>query len=140
MIRVVIDTNIIISALFWGGLPRAVIDAVLDRKCASLVTEAITAELARVLAYPKFAEKIAKQELEIQRLIADYLIFAVPVIPAAVPPGIVRDPKDRAILGCAVGGKADFVVSGDKDLLVLHEYENIPIMSAETFLHSLSAE
>jgi uncharacterized protein len=139
MTRAVIDTNIIISALFWKGLPRTVFNAAIDRQYVTLTTEALTSELKRVLAYPKFAQQIANQALHIEQLVADYLAIAVAVLPAEIPPDTVRDPKDLAVLACAVGGQAECLVSGDKDLLTLSTYENIPILNVEQFLAHLSA-
>ncbi len=140
MIRVVLDTNIIVSALFWKGPPRAIFDAAIDKRYFVLTTEALTSELKRVLAYPKFAQQIANQALNTERLVADYLAIAVAVLPGEIPADVVRDPEDRAVLACAVGGQADYVVSGDKDLLTLSIYENIPILKAEQFLVRLSVE
>jgi uncharacterized protein len=140
MIRAVLDTNIIISALFWKGLPRAVFDAAIDKQYFALTTEALTSELIRVLSYPKFAQQIANLALNTEQLVADYLAITIAVLPAEILPGVVRDPKDLAVLACAVGGQADCIVSGDKDLLTLGTYENIPILNAEQFLVRLSAE
>jgi len=55
-----------------------------------------------------------------------------------VPVDVVRDPKDRAVLECAVGGNADFIVSGDRDLLVLAAYQNIVILTAEQFVQHMA--
>jgi predicted nucleic acid-binding protein len=55
-------------------------------------------------------------------------------VPADVPEDAVRDPKDRMILACAVGGKADIIVSGDKDLVVLKAYQGISIVTPSDFL------
>jgi len=138
MIRAVIDTNIVISALFWKGLPRLVVDAALDKQYIALTTEAVTTELIRVLAYPKFAQQIANQALNIEHLVENYLAIAIGVLPGEVSSNVERDPKDRKVLACAVGGKANFIVSGDKDLLVLDTYEGIPIVTADHFLQHLS--
>jgi uncharacterized protein len=62
------------------------------------------------------------------------------VEPVEVPPNVIRDAKDRAVLACAVGGKADFIISGDKDLLTLGTYEGILILDSPQFLERLSAE
>lgn len=56
-----------------------------------------------------------------------------------VPQHAVRDPKDRIVLGCALGGEADYVVTGDKDLLILKHYEGIRILNAVEFLAALEA-
>jgi predicted nucleic acid-binding protein len=70
--------------------------------------------------------------------VAEYTRFVAIVVPAEIPPDVVRDSKDRAVLACAVGGKADYIVSGDEDLLVLSIYENIPILNANQFVDRLS--
>jgi predicted nucleic acid-binding protein len=51
------------------------------------------------------------------------------VTPASIPNGTVRDADDEAVLSCAIGGKADYIVSGDDDLLTLKVYQNIPIIT-----------
>jgi putative PIN family toxin of toxin-antitoxin system len=140
MIRAVLDTNIVISALFWKGLPDVVFNGALDKQYISLTTEALTMELKQVLAYPKFAERISSQALDIDRLVGDYLAICIAVLPAEVPSDIVRDPKDQAVLACALGGRAGFIISGDKDLLVLGNYKGIPIVNADQFLRHLSSE
>ncbi len=91
MIRAVLDTNIIISALFWKGRPRGVFDAAIDKQYSTLTTEALTSGLKRMLAYPKFAQRIANQALNIEQLVDDYLAITVVVLPMEVPPGMVRD-------------------------------------------------
>ena len=140
MNRIVLDTNIVISALFWKGQQRVIFNAALNKQFIALTSEALTAELKRVLAYPKFAQQIANRALDIDRLVADYLATAVAVLPAEIPPDVVRDPKDRDVLACAVGGEADLIVSGDNDLLTLSQYQNIPILNTEQCLQRLSPE
>ncbi len=69
-----------------------------------------------------------------------YMRLAEIVQPAVVPEHVIRDPKDQIVLGCAVGGQADYIVSGDKDLLTLERYENIPIITATGFLEQLEGD
>ncbi len=140
MIRAVIDTNIIISALFWGGLPEKVFAAARDERFTALLTEPLIAEVSKVLGRDKFAEQLLKRKMTAEAITAQYRAAAVFVEPAEIPPGIVRDAKDAMVLACAVGGKADFIVSGDRDLLVLNAYESIPILNADQFLQRLLAD
>jgi putative PIN family toxin of toxin-antitoxin system len=139
MIRAVIDTNIIVSALFWGGLPGKVFVAARDELFIALLTEQLITELATVIGRDKFAEQLSKRNLTVETIIGQYRSAAVLVEPAEIPTGIVRDPKDHAVLACAVGGKADLIVSGDNDLLALAAYENIPILNVDQFLKRLSS-
>ena len=138
MIRAVIDTNIIISALFWGGLPRKVLDAAYDEQFIALLTEPLLAEAASVLGRDQFTEQLLKRGMTVDGNIQQYRSAALFVEPAEIPIDIVRDPKDAMVLACGVGGKADCIVSGDKDLLTLTAYKNIPILTAAQFLERLS--
>jgi putative PIN family toxin of toxin-antitoxin system len=119
MLRAVIDTNIIISALFWSGLPGQVFAAAQSERFIALLTNALIAEIEQVLARDKFAEQLSKRGLTIASIIEQYRSAALIVEPVEVPKDVVRDPKDRMVLACAVGGQADYIISGDKDLLAL---------------------
>jgi len=112
MITAVIDTNVFVSALIAGGTPLAVIESTRLGKSRSLVTVDATINSIRAMANI--------------------------VLPADVPEGSIRDPKDRIILACAIGGQADFMVSGDKDLNDLNVYEGIPILTPAQFLALLN--
>lgn len=116
--RVVLDTNVVLSALvFAGGRPGAIRGLWQTGRVVPLASAATAAELARTLGYPKFG----LDEDEREALLAEYLPWCESVrIPAHLP-GVpaCRDPDDRAFLELAVAGKADALVSGDLDLLVL---------------------
>jgi len=134
--RVVLDTNLVLSALvFAQGRLAWLRHAWQDGHCVPLVSKHTTAELIRVLAYPKF--KLSAEEQ--QELLADYLPWCATVrIPN--PPPVTpdcRDPFDQPFLQLAVAGKADYLVSGDRDLLSLEDQFDCPIVSAEKFLKSL---
>ena len=117
MIRAVIDANVVISGLFWRGLPREVFQAAAQGRYVTLTTEPLLDELRNTLSKQKFVPYLTTLTISIDA---------------------VRDPKDRAVLACAVGGKADYIVSGDNDLLVLTVYESIPILNVAQFLEHLS--
>jgi uncharacterized protein len=138
MIRAVLDTNIIVSGLLWGGLPGQVFQVARDELFVTILTEPLHSETMRVLARNKFAEQIAVRQIRIDVLGEQYRAASELVEAANVPHGIVRDPKDAMVLSCAVGGKADYIVSDDKDLLTLVSYQGIHIVSAEQFLERLS--
>ena len=134
--RVVIDTNLVLSALvFAGGRLAPLRLAWQEQRLQPLLSKATATELIRALAYPKF--KLAAHEQE--ELLADYLPYCkVLRIPAPPPPTpTCRDPFDLPFLELALAGKADFLVSGDKDLLSLAGKLACPILSAEQFLNAL---
>jgi putative PIN family toxin of toxin-antitoxin system len=134
--RVVLDTNLVLSALvFANGRLAALRHAWQGGHCVPLVSKATAAELIRVLAYPKF--KLSEEDQ--QELLADYLPWCatvrIPNPPPATPD--CRDPFDQPFLQLAIAGKADFLVSGDLDVLSLAGQLKCPIVTAEQFLHSL---
>lgn len=136
MIRSVLDTNTIISALFWSGAPSQIYLSAEERY--TLLTSAdLLNELEMVLRRPKFESVLKTSGRSVEWYMARHSAYANLVVPAEIPASVVRDPKDRIVLACAVGGQADYIVSGDNDLLILERYENIPIITASQFLERL---
>jgi putative PIN family toxin of toxin-antitoxin system len=116
--RVVLDTNVVLSALvFRGGAAGQVRQAWQRGLVLPLVSKATAQELVRVLAYPKFRLSAAEQ----QELLADYLPYAETVRIAQPPPEVphYRDPLDLPFMHLAVAGQAQVLVSGDRDLLAI---------------------
>lgn len=135
--RVVIDTNLVLSALvFAQGRSPSLRHAWQGERCQPLVSSATAAELIRVLAYPKF--KLTPDEQ--QELLADYLpwctIVRMPTPPPKTPE--CRDLFDLPFLQLAVAGKADYLVSGDQDLLSLAGRFACPIITAGQFIKTLN--
>jgi putative PIN family toxin of toxin-antitoxin system len=133
----VLDTNTVLSALvFAHGRLAALREAWQGARCQPLVSKATVAELVRVLAYPKF-----KLDPEQQReLLGDYLPYAIAVrMPARLPSTPeCRDPADLPFLQLAQVGKADCLVTGDRDLLVLAGQFKRRIVTPEQFLALLA--
>lgn len=131
-----LDTNLVLSALvFRGGTAALLRSAWQQGGCVPLVGSETVQELIRVLAYPKFRLTPAEQH----ELLADYLPYAqtvrIPQPPPAVPR--CRDPFDLPFLHLAIAGRADFLVSGDRDLLVLASDFSVPILTPADFLAML---
>jgi len=135
--RVVIDTNLVLSALvFTQGRLTRLRQAWQDHRIQPLVSRDTAAELMRVLAYPKF--KLSPDEQ--RELLADYLPCCKTVgIPNPLPETpACRDGFDVPFLQLAVAGKADVLVTGDRDLLVLAGVFVCPIVTAEQFMKTLT--
>ena len=137
--RVVIDTNLVLSALvFAGGRLAPLRLAWPGQHLLPLVSSATVAELIRAMTYPKF--KLAAHEQE--ELLADYLPYCktvrIPTPPPTTPP--CRDAFDVMFLELALAGKADALVTGDKDLLSLAEKFSCPILSAEQLFRTLEID
>lgn len=130
MKKVVLDTNVTISALFWGGPPRDIYNLIRSGKLTMLGSEEMEHELIRVLGYAKFGLSAA----EIMPLLRNISTHTKPVITHQKLHVIAADPTDNIFLECAVEGGADYIVSGDKHLLDLVQYNDIPIVRARDFL------
>ncbi len=136
--RIVADTNTVLSGLLWQGAPRRLLDLARERKgtlCTSLV---LLAELAEVMARDKFAERLRAAGVSAIELLQDYERLAETVTPEALPtPVIERDPDDDHVLACAVSAEARLIVSGDSHLLDLKAYRGIPIHTASVALSKI---
>lgn len=140
MYRVILDTNILISGLIWRGIPGKAIDAATAYRFRLLLSDSLLQELQITLHRPKFAKTIAASGQRVDDLIGKLIQASIFVQPAEVPDDVVRDPKDRHVLACAVGGSADCIVSGDADLLTLGSYAQIPIWTVAYFMEQLDME
>lgn len=134
MIRAVFDTNIVVSGLLWLGAPSQAIDAAIDEKFLLLSSEALIAELIRVLSRPKFEPRFKQLGKTVEGFVSNYRALVELVDPVAIQPVITADPTDDAVLACAISAHADFIVSGDKHLLTLGIYETIPILTINEFV------
>ena len=138
--RIVADTNTVLSGLLWQGAPRRLLDLARERKvtlCTSLV---LLAELAEVMTRDKFAERLRTAGVSAIDLVQDYARLTETVTPDALPePVIERDPDDDHVLACAVSAKAQLIVSGDSHLLDLKAYQGIPIHAASVALGEIVA-
>ena len=136
-LRVVLDPNVVLSALvFAHGRLAAVRNAWHKEVCSPLVSRATAAELVRTLAYPKF--KLTSEEQ--RELLADYLPYCTTVRMPAKPPKTpaCRDSADVPFLQLALAGKAEHLVTGDRDLLALANRFSCAIMKPEAWLQSLA--
>lgn len=124
--RVVLDTNVLISALVFGsGTPAELRHAWQAQRIRPIVSHETASELIRVLAYPKFQ----LTDIERDDLLGEYLPWCEPItVPAETVVPEVRDPDDRIFLRVALAGQADALVTGDQDLLSLREFA-VPIVT-----------
>jgi uncharacterized protein len=135
-LRVVLDTNVIISALLFTGKASRLVDKWKSGSIVLLATKEIVREYLRVLTYPKFELTETEIETVLNREILPYIeTIKIKGVFAATS----RDPDDDKFLACAVAAKADFVVSGDDDLLTLKRVGQCPIIALDEFLKIVSS-
>lgn len=127
--RIVADTNTVVSGLLWKGAPRQIIQACRHQRIIIVSSESLIAELAEVLARDKFATRIKDAGLTPSGLVADYTALTEQSHPEPLNKPVCRDPDDDAVLACALAGRADALVSGDEDLLTLKSFRGIPIIT-----------
>lgn len=126
--KIVIDTNVVISGVFFGGYPRRVLDAVLDGKISASVTAEIAAEYVEIAQ-----EMIERKQGHFRRELFAVLLSKMELIAPHSEVHLSRDPDDDKFIACASDAKALYIVSGDKDLLVLKRYQDIEIITAKEF-------
>jgi uncharacterized protein len=127
-VRVVFDTNVLISALVYGGLPRELLTRVFRGEITLTTSTALMNELEDVLivrfAHDPSLARTVRAEIELLAEMVDALDLAP----------VARDPHDDAVLAAAIGGEASAIVTGDRELLVLGEYHGIRIVTPRDFL------
>ena len=138
--RLVLDTNTVVSALLWHGPPHQLFTRSRALSLAFFSTPTLLTELEEVLAYPKLAKAVAASGLTPAQLLQHYLRLATVVQPAPIAPTVLADPDDDHVLACALAAKAELIVSGDRHLLGLHEYQGIPILNTADTLQRLEAK
>jgi hypothetical protein len=132
--RVVIDTNVMISGLLFGGDPGKLIPLWQGKRIQPLVSKEMLEEYLRVLAYPKF--KLSREDLDF--ILHHEILPCFEIVTARTGPVIVwHDPSDDKFIRCALSGKARIIISGDQHLIAIKSYGNIKIVTPAEFLQNL---
>jgi putative PIN family toxin of toxin-antitoxin system len=127
-VKAVIDTNIFVSGIFWGGIPHKILEAWISDKFELLVSDFILEEYFQTL---KNLSSGKRDDLVDKW----YMLISenATIIESKKRLHLCRDPKDDKFLDCAVSGNAQYIVSGDKDLLVLGNVFSTQIIKASPF-------
>jgi putative PIN family toxin of toxin-antitoxin system len=134
MITIVIDTNVVISALLFGGGPGKLIELWKKKRIRPLISAEIMTEYLRVLTYPKF--KLSEEE--INYIIHQEILPFFKVVKSIPGPSIIKkDPDDDKFIQCAEAGNAKTIISGDQHLLALKSYHGITILTPTQFLEEI---
>jgi putative PIN family toxin of toxin-antitoxin system len=132
--RIVVDTNVFVSAALRQGSLPALSLFLIERRCTLLRSAATEEELFEVIDRPRFARLVAP---DFRAWLADLFVRGESVtISERVTE--CRDPKDNKFLELAVNGRADLILSGDNDLLVLGDFRGIPIVQPGAFFEMMT--
>jgi uncharacterized protein len=134
--RLVLDTNVVVSAILWDGAPGSLLRRGQIDANSLYTSRPLLIELARVLSRPKFAKKIAASGLLPDQLVELYAGYVNLVNPVSIG-RVVPDPDDDVVLGTALAAKADSVVTGDKGLLAVRGFEGCRIVDVREALEAI---
>lgn len=126
--KIVLDTNILISAIGFGGKPRAILSLTLEYKVQAITSRILLAELEEVIG-KKFPKLVYELSIIRKRINKKFTL-----VQPKNTLHIVRDPDDNRVLEAAVEGNCDYIVTGDIDLLEIKDYKNIKIVTPDEFL------
>ncbi len=132
--KVILDTNIIISAVGFGGKPREIIQLVLDKKIRAVTSPILMAELDDVVAkrFPKLTIDFTLLKKTMGRKLK--------LVNPSISLQIVKDDDDNRVLEAAVEGECQYIVTGDKQLLELSSFQGIKILTADQFLREVKED
>ncbi len=138
--RLAVDTNVLVSAFLWQGTPGRLIDLAGEKEIALYTSKALIDELAEVLQRAKLAKNVKATGLSAAQLVRNFRRIATRVSARKLTAQVSRDADDDALLACARAARADLIISGDADLLVLKSFQDIPIVTAAAALLRIIAE
>lgn len=129
--RIVLDTNVVLSALLWRGTPHQLLTAIRQQPGVQLYSStALLEELADVLTRPSATKRLAVIGKTAREVLSDYVEAVELVEPTTVPRVVPTDPDDDQVIAAALTAHADLIVAGDIDLLSIVSFERIPIVTA----------
>lgn len=128
--RVILDTNVLVSGILFGGRPREVIRLALKGHITAYLSPDTLREFRDVIARPKF-----RLPSEFVHTVIEELQAAMPMVfPRDIVPVVAEDPDDDAVIACAVASNADFIITGDPHLLAIGRYQRIVIVTPAEYL------
>lgn len=130
---VVLDTNVVVSAILWGGTPRKLFDLADTGQVMFFTSVELLRELTGILSRDKFAKKIASSDQSIDQIVDGYAAYTEIVRPE-VTPRVAPDPDDDVVLGTALAAKAAMVVTGDRPFLSVGVWQGIDVVSVSDAL------
>ena len=138
-VRLVLDTNVVVSALIWDGPPERLLDLAVSGEIALFSSAVLLDELARVLERGKFIAALASRDLTPAFLTRRYGAVTTLVRPMPVGRTVPADPDDDHVIATALGARADAIATGDRHLLELDPYHGIRILAPAAVLELVNS-
>ncbi|MBU0614684.1 MAG: putative toxin-antitoxin system toxin component, PIN family [Nanoarchaeota archaeon] len=135
MIKVTLDTNILISGTFWNGDSFKIMNLIDNKKIESILSKEIIKEYIMVMDSDEIAEKVEHKDLVVSKVIQKVMTNSKIVDPKRKIHLVIDDPDDDKFIETAVEGRVDYIISNDKHLLKIKEFEGIKIVKADEFLN-----
>lgn len=127
--KLVVDTNILVSAFLWQGTPGRLIELAGERECRLFTSRVLLDELADVLQRKKLEKQVRDTGLTAVQLLRNYQKLSTTITARRLAQQVSRDADDDAVLACALAAQVDLIVSGDADLLVLKQFQGMRIVT-----------
>ena len=140
MIKVVFDSNILVSATFWTGDSFTVLNQADKGVIKNFLSKEIEEEYRRVITSEEIIEKQERLRLNMQEIVERVIITSMIVIPKRKITAVKDDPDDDKIIECAVEGKVNYIITQDNHLLKLKDFEGIRIVTPKEFLDILKKQ
>lgn len=139
IVRIVLDTNVVVSGLLWSGSPSRLLEALRAGQASAFTSSALLDELADVLTREHLAPIFAKHNTTAELLVQGYTLLATAVPLATIQAVVVADPDDDVVIATAVAAHADLIVSGDRKVLALKHHQGIPILTPAECLRRIGS-
>lgn len=136
---VVLDSNVWVSAIIWGGKPARIINLAEQHSIVIAISEEMVDEIRRILSYDKLESIYTQAGITQTELLGKILSIARFVRPKSKVGVVKEDPSDNRVIECALAAKAGHIVSGNEHLLRMRSYAGIEIISVKGFLEEVKA-
>ena len=136
--RWVVDTNLLVSAFLWRGTPGRLIELAGEQEIQLFTSRALLDELMATLSKKRLINPVAATGLSAEQMLIGYRRIATLVAARQLEQPVSRDADDDAVLACALAARADLIVTGDQDLLVLKTFAGVSIVTARFAIEHLN--
>ena len=137
--KVILDTNVVISGFLWPGICSQLFDFAASNHISIFSSQELIDELDEVIHRKKYVHDITRTGFTTAQLVKQYRRLAEIIPTKKLTQQVCRDADDDAVLACALAAQANIIITGDKDLLVLHPFRDIPILPPASAIKILAA-